>query len=71
MSADWKEQLQRIIELSRDRVRRLEAEAGTNAGSCAEAARQIEAQERIIALLQRTIDALTLSTIGFPGRPES
>jgi hypothetical protein len=33
MSADWKEQLQQIIELSRDRIRRLEAGAPDDAPS--------------------------------------
>lgn len=59
MSADWKEQLQQIIELSRDRIRRLEAGAADDAPSSGiDATRQIEAEEKTIARLQRTIEAL-------------
>jgi len=59
MSADWKEQLQQIIDLSRDRIRRLKAGAPDDAPSLRiDAARQIEAEEKTISRLQRTIDAL-------------
>jgi hypothetical protein len=60
MSAYWKEQLQHIIELSRDRIQRLEAGLPADAPSLRiEATNQIEAEEKNIARLQRTIDALT------------
>lgn len=59
MSADWKEQLQQIIELSRDRIRRLEAGAPDDAPPLGmDVTRQIEVEEKTIARLQRTIDAL-------------
>lgn len=58
MTTDWKEQLQRIIELSRERIRRLEAGAPANALRV-DAIRQIEAEEKNIARLQRTMDALS------------
>lgn len=59
MSADWKEQLQQIIDLSRDRIRRLKAGEADDAPSLRiDAARQIEAEEKTIVRLQRTIDAL-------------
>lgn len=59
MSALWKEQLQQIIELSRDRIRQLESGAPDDAPSLdVEATRQIETEEKNIARLQRTIDAL-------------
>ena len=59
MSADWKEQLQQIIELSRDRIRRLETGAPDDAPSLGvDVTRQIEVEQKTIARLQRTIDAL-------------
>ena len=59
MSSDWKEQLQQIIELSRDRIRRLEAGAPDDTPPLdVDVTRQIEVEEKAIARLQRTIDAL-------------
>jgi hypothetical protein len=55
MSPDWKEQLQRIIDLSRHRIRQLEADASSLR---VDAIRQIAAEEKTIARLQRTMDAL-------------
>jgi hypothetical protein len=55
MSADWKEQLQNIIELSRHRIRQLEADAPSLR---VDAVRQIEAEKKNIVRLQRTMDAL-------------
>ncbi len=59
MSAHWKEQLQAIIDLSRDRIRRIEAEARAASSLGIEATRQIEAEKKNIARLQRTMDALS------------
>lgn len=60
MSALWKEQLREIIELSRDRIRRLEAGASDDSRSLRnDATRQIKVEEKNIARLQRTIDALS------------
>jgi len=59
MSALWKDQLQEIIELSRKRIRQLEAQRLPDSPSSgSEAIGQIEAEEANIARLQRTIDAL-------------
>lgn len=58
MSADWKEQLQEIIELSRERIRQLEAAPADAPSLGVELTRQIETEENNIARLQRTIDAL-------------
>ena len=61
--ADWKEKLQGIIELSREQTQRLEAAAARTADCappCVDDLRQsIESEKRIIAKLQKTIDALT------------
>ncbi|MGX4770253.1 hypothetical protein ACWAUC_10650 [Bradyrhizobium guangdongense] len=59
MTALWKEQLQEIIELSRKRIERLEADTSPEARSLdSEANRLIETEEKKISRLQRTIDAL-------------
>jgi hypothetical protein len=59
MSADWNVKLQEIIELSRRRIRQLEAEASADSPSLSvEVIRQIEVTKKNIALLQRAIDAL-------------
>lgn len=59
MSAHWKGQLHAIITLSRDRIRRIEVEARAASSLSAEAIGQIEAEEKNIARLQRTMDALS------------
>ncbi|MGX4803112.1 hypothetical protein [Bradyrhizobium guangdongense] len=59
MTALWKEQLQEIIELSRKRIERLEADTPPDARSLdSEANRLIETEEKKISRLQRTIAAL-------------
>jgi hypothetical protein len=62
MTAYWKKQIQDLIDLTRDRIRRLEvAEALTQTGATPSAnstQQTIENERAIIARLQRTIDAL-------------
>ncbi|GGI33974.1 hypothetical protein GCM10010987_77110 [Bradyrhizobium guangdongense] len=59
MTALWKEQLQEILELSRKRIERLEADTPPDARSLdSETNRQIETEAKNISRLQRTIDAL-------------
>jgi hypothetical protein len=62
MSAHWKRQLQEIIDLSRDRIHRLEAAELTQAGDAPPleetTKKKIEAEMKVIARLQQTMDAL-------------
>ncbi|WP_298884131.1 hypothetical protein [uncultured Bradyrhizobium sp.] len=61
MSAFWKAQLQEIIDISRDRIQRLEAAELIRAGNAApvdETKRKIEAEMKVVARLQQTMDAL-------------
>lgn len=57
MTADWQAQLQDVIDLTKDQIRRLES--GEILTGDADITRErIETQRAIIAQLQRTIDAL-------------
>lgn len=62
MTAYWTKQIQNLIDLTKDRIRRLEIGetlTGIGGASNADATQQaIENERAIIALLQQTIDAL-------------
>jgi len=61
MSAHWKAQLQQIIDIARDRIQRLEAgelALAPDAAPVDETKKKIEAEMKVIARLQQTMDAL-------------
>lgn len=60
LSARWKAQIQEIIDISRNRIQQLEAGElrPHDAVSVDETRRKIEAEMKVIARLQQTMDAL-------------
>lgn len=65
MTADWQAQIQDVIDLIEDRIRRLEfGEIST--GDADTTRERIETERAIIARLQRTIDALNATVANGP-----
>ena len=57
MPTHWKQQLQYLIDLAKDRIKQMEA-GEMSSGDIGPAARTVEAERAMIAQLQETIDRL-------------